>query len=166
MLRFGNISIRAVRDHLATLRSVHGLEQARTAADLMRTEVWSPQESRLRYCYQIDAGLPRPILNVRVFDDDGVLIGHPDLFDPEAALATEFDGAHHRDREQHRKDNIREEHFESVGVTVVRSDSLDLRPRHRRQLIHRMQDGHRRGLRRNRTNDRWLLDPRAWPETT
>lgn len=166
MLQFRQVSIRALRERFTSLHAVHGLEQARAALDLARTNVWSPRESRLRYCYEVEAGLPPALLNVRVFDDDGILIGHPDLFDPEAALATEFDGAQHRDREQHRRDNIRDERFESVGVTVVRSDGLDLRPRHRRQLIHRMQDGHRRGLNRNRTHDRWVLDPRVWPETT
>ena len=112
----------------------------------------------------IEAGFPEPLLNVRIFDEEGVLLGHPDLFDLEAALAIEFDGADHRDRAQHRRDNIREEKFEDAGVTVVRTDSLDLRPVHRRATLARILDGYNRGLRRDRRHDRWVVDPRVWNE--
>ena len=152
----------SIVSYVARSSSLHGLDQVRAAADLVRSNVWSPWESRLRYCYQVEAGLPEPVLNVRLFDDEGVFLGNPDLFDQEAALAAEFDGKHHREREQHRKDNIREERFESVNVTTVRADSLDLRRSRRPLLIARIRDGYRRGLRRDRRYDRWLIDPRAW----
>lgn len=161
MIEFGKVGPAQIRDALASSARLHGLDQVREAATLMRHRVWSPRESRLRYCYQVQAGLPRPLLNVRIFDEDGMFLGQPDLFDPEAALATEFDGAYHRDREQHHRDNIREEGFESAGVTVVRADTLDLRHRSRPQLIRRMCDGHRRGHARDHSRDRWMLDPEA-----
>jgi hypothetical protein len=46
-------------------------------------------------------------------------------------------------------------------LRVVRADTLDLRARSRPQLISRMGDGHRRGHARDRTCDRWMLDPEA-----
>ncbi|QDP95897.1 hypothetical protein FOE78_08290 [Microlunatus elymi] len=159
MVRFEVVGPRRLLAHLDRLKSLQGLGHARAAARLTRPNVWSPWESGLRYCYRIQAGLPEPLINVRLFDDDGVFLGNPDLFDPDAALGVEFDGEHHRDRHQHRRDNIREERFESVGVTVVRADSLDLRWRKRPSLIRRMIDGYHRGQRRDRSHDRWMIDP-------
>ena len=77
--------------------------------------------------YQLQAGLPRPLVNRPVFDLDGRFLGIPDLLDPEAGLVTEFDGRLHRERRQHQTDNIREEKLEGSNLTVCRVDSLDLR---------------------------------------
>ncbi|SDS41717.1 PDDEXK family nuclease [Microlunatus soli] len=139
-----------------------GVDQARCAARLMDGGVLSPWESRLRCCYLLEAGLPaRILLNVPVFAG-GREIGWPDIFDPEAALAVEFDGEHHRDLEQHHRDNIREEAFEDANVTVVRADSLDLRSG-RQAFIQRVRNGYVRGLARDRSQDRWTLEsPRGW----
>lgn len=108
----------------------------------------------------VDAMAKFPLLNVPLFDGE-IFLGQPDLFDPDAAFAMEFDGDLHRDREQHRRDNVREEKLESAGVTVARGGSLDL-TRHRGDLIRRMQDGHRRGMSRNRARDRWTIVQPAW----
>ena len=61
----------------------------------------SPWETRLRLFYRQRAGLPKPWSTAR-FQPRGTIAGHFDLFDPEAALATEFDGKDHRSRRQHR----------------------------------------------------------------
>jgi hypothetical protein len=63
--------------------------------------------------YLLRARLPQPLVNQPVFDLDGNFLGTPDLLDPEAGLVTEFDGIGHREREQHRDDNIREENSRS-----------------------------------------------------
>lgn len=111
MLAFNHVDLEALESYVAN-RAGRGINQARQAVSLCRPGVASPWESRLRYCYRIQAGLPEPLINVPVFDDKGSFLGIPDLFDPESALAVEFDGEQHREREQHRKDNLREEGLE------------------------------------------------------
>ena len=68
----------------------------------------------------VEVGLPRPEVNLPVFDREGRLLGIPDLLWPDAALVLEYDGSGHRDRRQHRDDNVREELLECAGLTVVR----------------------------------------------
>ena len=87
----------------------------------------SPWETRLRLFYLLKAFLPRPLVNRPVFDLNEKFLGIPDLMDPEAGLACEFDGQDHRQRRQHRNDNVREEGFEEANLVVTRVDSLDLR---------------------------------------
>ena len=76
--------------------------------------------------YVGEAQLPRPEVNVPIFDLDGYLLGIGDLLDPEAGMVTEFDGQDHRLRRRHRADNLREEKLEAANLVVCRVDSLDL----------------------------------------
>lgn len=108
--------------------------------------------------------------NRAVFDRAGNLLGVPDLLDAEAALAIEYDGASwrsdrtkgHRDREQHREDNAREERLERAGLIVVRVEKSDL-TQHRARLAERILSGYADGLQRDRRRDRWTLDePDDW----
>ncbi|HEY5848523.1 MAG TPA: hypothetical protein VIT42_17200, partial [Microlunatus sp.] len=64
----------------------------------------SPWESRLRMFSMLEAGLPRPHVNVPVFTTHGSFIAIPDLLDADTGLVTEFDGQEHRQRRQHRED--------------------------------------------------------------
>lgn len=150
---------------LQTYASAHpawlGVEQALRASEIARPGVRSGWETRLRMCWRFDAGLPDPLVNVPIFDLFGQLLGIADLFDPDSGLVAEFDGDQHRNTDQHRKDNIREEKFESANLVVVRSDKTDVR-RYRRQLVGRLQDGYRRGQLRDRRQDTWTLRQPSW----
>ncbi len=137
-----------------------GVKQLRQALTLADAGSESPWESRLRMFYLFQAGLPRPLVNRPVFDLDENFLGRPDLFDPEAGLATEFDGQEHRGRDQHRSDNVREERLEGSNLTVCRVDSLDLRQRG--PLRERLRARHLQGRRRDRSQDRWTLVEPAW----
>lgn len=138
-----------------------GVEQAINAVGLASRDVMSPWETRLRLCWVLDAGLPSPLINVPIFDEYEQFLGIGDLFDPESGLVAEFDGEQHRNAEHHRLDNIREEKLESANLTVVRSDKIDLR-RARPQLVRRLQNGHRRGSLRDRSQDSWTLRQPDW----
>jgi hypothetical protein len=138
--------------------------RAFTAAGLAEPNVASPWESRLRVCYRRQAGLSGPLINQPVFDFDGTFLGMPDLFDPDAGLVTEYDGEQHRERRQHRDDNLREERLESANLVVLRADAMDLGS-DRRSLVRRLWDGYRRGSQRDRTRDRWTLDQPPWWRT-
>lgn len=159
------ISIDGLRAGLRRHRNGAGIERAARAVELSEYGVRSPWESRLRVCYRLQAGLPAPWVNVPIFSSTEDFLGIADLFDPYAAVVTEFDGDQHREHRQHHLDNIREEGFESANLTVVRTDSLDLNVAtnpDRRGLIRRLHDGYRRGSSRDLTKDRWTLIVPDW----
>lgn len=159
-----------LRRELALVDGCRGAKQARQAVELARVGVRSTWESRLRMLAFLDLGLVDLEPNRAVFDPDGYLLGVPDLLDADAGLALEYDGATwrserargHRDREQHREDNAREERLERAGLIVVRAEKSDL-TKHRRQLVERIAAARADGLRRDRSRDRWTLDePADW----
>lgn len=154
-------SLPELRDYVDGHRGLKGVRQARCAVELTDPASGSPGESRLRVCYRREAGLPKPLVNVPLFDRTGALLGIADLFDDVAGLVAEYDGALHRGRRQHHADNLREERLESAGLTVVRVYSLDL-DAHRDLLIGRLRDGWQRGMRRDRTSDRWTRTEPEW----
>lgn len=99
---------------------------ARHAVGLAVDESCSPRETWMRLVWRRDAGLPPPCVNAPVYDLAGRLLGVPDLFDPEAGLVGEYDGAAHKARDRHRRDVAREERFRAHGLecaTVVSGDS-------------------------------------------
>lgn len=138
-----------------------GIKQLREALALADARAASTWESRLRVFYQLQAQLPRPVVNRPLFDLDGAFLGIPDMFDPEAGLVTEFDGKDHRERRRHQADNIREEKMEGTNLTVCRVDSLDMRQPV--PLKERLQARYAHGMRRNRELDRWtMVEPPWW----
>ncbi len=102
----------------------------------------------------MEAGLPRPEVNINVYGDTGHLLAIPDLLDVESGLVAEYDGADHRETVRHANDNARGEGMDRSGLTVVRVTGLDM-TRRRRRLIIRLREGRREGLARDRGRDRW-----------
>jgi hypothetical protein len=102
--------------YLDQVRPRNGVVLAREAAGLARGTSRSPQETWMRLCWCLDAGLPEPLCNVPVFDRFGNLLGVPDLFDPEAGVVGEYQGAVHRSAAQHRRDVERAERFRGHGL--------------------------------------------------
>lgn len=141
-----------------------GAVQARRAIDLARAGSRSPGETRLRLLYLDEGGSPTVLCNPTLLDAYGQFVAMPDLFDEEAGLALEYDGASwfgerpagHRDERQHREDNVREEAIERLGVIVVRADAADLGP-FRHQTAYRVRRARLEGLSRDRTRDRWIV---------
>jgi hypothetical protein len=115
-------------------------------------------ESRLRWIWIVEAGLPRPSVNREVEDQHGQLLGIPDLLDPGSGLVGEYDGSQHRELRAHTADNAREERFERHNLVVVRATSVDIFVR-RRQLVGRMQAAYGDACARDRSRDRWVLRP-------
>lgn len=70
-----------------------------------------------------------------MFDNDGSFLGIPDLFDPDSALAVEFDGEQHREREQHRRDNLREEGSHRARLVARRACSPMMRTTDRWRIL-------------------------------
>ena len=70
---------------------------ARTAAQAaayVRAKVDSPMETRLRMLVVL-AGLPEPVINLEVRDEDGEVLRKYDLAYPVVKVAVEFDGQVH-----------------------------------------------------------------------
>jgi len=83
--RFGHVA--ACRPGAARLRTLAGLAEPAE----------SPMETRLRWLL-IQAGLPRPQVQVDVRDSSGRFLGRADLFYQTERVILEFDGGNHRDR--------------------------------------------------------------------
>ena len=141
---------------LARMSGLKGVPRARLAVSLVDGRAESGPESRLRYVWVVEAGLPDPLVNPVIVDLDGRFVARADLVDPEAGTVGEYDGSQHRELAQHTSDNVREEDLEGLNLEVTRSTSLDLWP-HRRRLVTRLQVAHRRGTDRDRRRDAWAL---------
>ena len=141
-----------------------GIPQCREGLRLADENAWSPMEVRTRIGWEIDAGLPRPLTNVPIFDLAGRHIGTPDLLDPESGLVVEYDGAIHLQGHVRRRDRDREESFRSVQLeclTVLRGD-LD----NRATLAGRMKDARARAKWLAPHERTWTIEPPAWWKPT
>ena len=76
--------------------------------------------------WQLDAGRGRPLVNQPLFDLRGRLLGYPDLFDPDAGVVGEYDGADHRSAQRHSDDVDRESGFRDHLLEVVRFTGPDM----------------------------------------
>lgn len=79
----------------------------------------SPRESWLRQVWCWDAGLPTPVCNWTVLDQEGRPVAVPDLLDLRLGLVAEYDGAAHRDASRHREDERRKDAMRATGLEVV-----------------------------------------------
>lgn len=147
------VSIAQMRAY-ASLRQGWKLTRALPRAlDLASERSKSPNETRMRLIWQLDAGLPAPLVNQPVWDLAGNLLGIADIFDPAAGVVGEFDGADHRGARRQSKDADREGRFRDQGLELFRVTGLDIPDR--RTVVNRM--------RSTRARARWLPEgSRAW----
>ncbi len=121
----------------------------------------SPAESRLRLVWEVDAGLPRPLVNRDVFDRSGRRICVADLFDPDAGLVVEYDGAAHRTALRHSRDVAREERCRAVGLEYCKVTGMDMRSVER--VVDRLAATRGRARFAPEPVRRWTLDaPPGW----
>ena len=123
------ISVALMTRYVSFRRAWTGVGLARQALALATDDSRSPQETRMRLVWVLDAGLPAPLCNIPVFDLAGRLLGIPDLFDPVAGVVGEYNGADHKDVDRRRSDNVREERFREVGLEYFDLVEGDLRER-------------------------------------
>lgn len=112
----------------------------------------------MRLVWVLDGGWPRPRCNPTVYTVDGDILGRPDLLDPIAGVAGEYDGALHRTRARHRSDVERAERFLRVGLesfVVVAGDSVT-------EQLSRMESAYARARSHAPGRRRWTLDPPSW----
>ena len=103
-----------------------GARVARRAAALVRAGVDSPTETRLRLLIVL-AGLPEPVVDHRIRDEEGRVVYRIHLSFPELKVAIEYDGRQHIEREsQWSSDILRREDLENDGWRFVVAVSQDV----------------------------------------
>lgn len=120
------VSVRQMRGHLLRHTGWRRTEQVDRALGHASEHARSPAEVRLRLMWEVDAALPRPFVNREVFDLRGRLICIADLFDEEAGMVIEYDGAEHRKARRHSKDVAREERCRRVGLEYCKVTGPDM----------------------------------------
>lgn len=121
------VQLAALRSHLSAKAGWPGVRMVTRALDLVDPRSRSPEETRLRLIWCLDAGLPTPRCNWPVADASGTFIGTPDLLCEELGVVGEFDGAEHRSRRRQRDDVRRDDLFRRVGLESFRVVGADLR---------------------------------------
>ncbi|MGH3494594.1 MAG: DUF559 domain-containing protein [Sciscionella sp.] len=119
LVKRGLVTVEQLRKFTAASRERHAIA-ARRAADYVRAEVDSPQETRVRMLLVL-AGLPEPSINVKIYDVGGHLLYRYDLGYIEVKIAIEYDGSQHRlDLDQWEHDVDRDEWSLDNGWRVIR----------------------------------------------
>jgi hypothetical protein len=126
----------------------------------MDENAWSPTEVAMRRVWQHEAQLPRPLCNHPVFDLHGRHLGTPDLVDPVAGVAGEYNGAVHLEGAQRSRDVAREAVFRDVGIEVVEMLAADLANPF--PFISRLRSAYRRAERVPASDRRWTVVPPRW----
>jgi hypothetical protein len=104
----------------------HGAKLARRAMRLVRRGVDSPMETRARLLLVL-AGLPEPIVDLHLYDDEGVLRARLDMSYARWKVAVEYEGRHHAESSvQWTKDIDRREFLdiELWRLIVVKADGV------------------------------------------
>lgn len=101
-----------------------GLKRARTTIALVDPAAESPRETWLRLLI-VRAGFPTPESQCPVYNEYGQLIGLVDFAWPELKIAVEYEGRHHMDPEQIRRDIARIEEMVEMGWIVIRVTAHD-----------------------------------------
>jgi hypothetical protein len=121
------VSVSQLRGYADAHAGWRGVPRARRALDLADEDSRSPNETRLRLIWVLDAGLPTPLVNRPVFTLSGRLLGHADLFDEHAGVFGEYDGAEHRTATRQTRDAQREDLCRRAGLEYFKVTGLDLR---------------------------------------
>ena len=83
-----------------------------------------PQETRLRLLIS-RAGLPPPIAQFRIFDDEGI-VARADFAYPDRRIVIEYDGVWHGEPGQFAKDRRRLNRLTAAGWRVIFVTAADL----------------------------------------
>jgi hypothetical protein len=126
VLHAGWVTVAELEAQLAAMPRRRGIPQARAALALADAGAESQWETRLRMRWVIDAELPPLLVNPWILTSSGIAVARGDLLDVEAGMVLEYDGSHHRELDQHRADNLREERLERMGLRVIRFTVRDV----------------------------------------
>jgi hypothetical protein len=120
-------SIRRMAAYVSLRAGWNGVPLVRSALKLADEQSRSPNETRMRLIWMLDAQLPRPLVNRPVWSLSGDLLGYADLLDQVAGVVGEYDGAEHRAAVRHSKDVAREDAFRRCGLEYFKVTGPDMR---------------------------------------
>lgn len=155
-------SIRRIRDFCGSRARWKGVPQVRAALDLASEDSLSPNETRMRLVWVLDAGFPMPEVNKPVYDLSGRLLGIADILDLEAGVVGEYDGEEHRHVRRHAQDVRREDLLRRHGLEVFRVTGPDMS--NKRLLVERMHAARARAKWLPRGRRAWTTEFPPWSE--
>jgi very-short-patch-repair endonuclease len=117
------VSLTKLRSFCEAARGAKGVARLRHAIELAEPATESPMETRLRLLL-VMARLPRPQAQLSLEDDQGVILGRPDLYYSEHRLGLEYDGSTHR--ESLAEDNRRQNRLLNAGYRLLRFTAGDI----------------------------------------
>jgi hypothetical protein len=153
-LHRGLVQLTTLWAHVRDCRGWPGIRAARRAIEFADERSESPLESASRF--KLDGLVPAPQLQMSIYDLNGNFAGRADFLWPEFGVIGEADGLekydNDLDRTSLRKEKLRQELFEQLGLVVVRWGSLDLAAIDR--LVERLNKAYVRGAQQT--------GPRKW----
>jgi hypothetical protein len=161
LIECGLIDVSSLRAFIDAHPGWRGVPQARRAADLSVSGVRSPQETRLRLIWQLDAGLPPLLVNAPIFSQHGHLLGIADCLDEKSGTVLEYDGEDHEEDAHNKSDRVRDEVFAAHGLIVERVTRHDVSAA-RDALTERLRATYRRALEWRREKQWTLAPPDGW----
>lgn len=122
LIRAGQVGPEALLEVIERHGRASGRKEARAAALLSDPRAESPRESLLRLAV-LRAGLPAPVPQWEV-RWNGRFVARLDLAWPDERVALEYDGAHHRERDQYGRDLARHNALRAAGWVVFQVDAV------------------------------------------
>lgn len=156
----GLMTISGFRAYVAQRNAWTAVALVRDVAAAAGLRCRSPQEVRMALVWMWDAGLPRPLCNVPLFDRSERLIAIVDLLDVEAGCVGEYQGADHKEGGRHRDDVAREQRLRDHGLECFEVVGGDLQDRD--LVAKRMTAARQRSLFQAPTQRTWTLQQPAW----
>jgi hypothetical protein len=135
MCRRRLVTIAMLHDYIARHGALRGVSRIRERLPEVEPLCESPMETRLRLLLQ-DGGAPAPQAQFEVRTQQGHLIARVDLAYPQWMIALEYDGDHHRERVQFRRDVGRLNALHAAGWIVLRFTADDVLHNPARVLRH------------------------------
>jgi len=124
MLHSGILHSTDFTSRIALSSGLWRVSRARYVLSLVDGRSESPPESRIRLTL-LDAGLPPAVPQYEV-RKNGLFIARVDLAWPAARVAVEYDGAHHADPMQMRRDRRRLNSLVDAGWLIIHATASDL----------------------------------------
>lgn len=158
------VSIAEMNDYKEWLYHWIGIPQLREGLLLAEENAWSPREYDVAKIWELDARLPRLLLNRPVFDLNGRHLGTPDFIDPTSGAAGQYDSVLHLVGSRRAKDVGRDEDFRGAGLemfTILNEDLADIE-----RVVARMHATRQRAIARRAVDGPWtLVPPPRWTPT-
>ncbi len=123
LVHTGIVTAAEIEAYAAGCRGWRGVRRCAEVLSHVDGAAESPMESRLRMVL-VEGGLPRPVVNMPLYDADGAFLGRPDLRIGHVVI--EYDGAVHREAGVFGRDLRRQNLLIDAGYVVLRYGAGDV----------------------------------------